>query len=293
MSLPAFQVSQPDPPPQTTEDKGQNATAFSISENQNGQGTNNSVVSDIRENSSSSTDNIGIDIPFQTEITPAELPDRVCTQCLEDNLVRAGVIDTFVKCQKCGEEFCLHGASKLDPQYCIHCCNDFKVVDVTEQAQRPIFNKDGNLIAVRQFKVRHITLSGLHWLFFNRAITSLTDVELEHAIEYHMSIYHGMIYEREARRVQKSHRNKGKQAGNENANSVQNPFEVTQDGVRFFTTTNQPKSKKVRTRSVKVSQSSTGVSGKKAPSPEALQALIQTLMKAGFSQEQILAMGKK
>jgi len=273
MSLPEFQVSQPDLPlvneqPQATEIENQNATAFSDSE----------------------------DIPLDTreQITPAELPDRICTQCLEDNLVRAGVIDTFVPCQKCGEEFCLHGVSKLDPQYCIHCCNDFKVVDVIEQNQRPIFNKDGALIAVRQFKVRHITLSGLHWLFFNRAITSLTDVELEHAIEYHMSIYHGMIYEREARRVQKSHRNKGKSAGNENANSVQNPFEVTQDGVRFFTTTNQPKSKKVRTRSVKVSQSSAGVSGKKATSPESLNAFIKTLMDAGFNQEQILvAMGKK
>jgi hypothetical protein len=285
--LPEFQISPPDPPPQD-EIKNQNATAFSGVENE--QSTNSNVVSNIRENGNLFADASEIDIPLKREITRAELPDRVCTQCLEDNLVRAGVIETFVPCQKCGEEFCIHGVSKLDPQYCIHCCNDFKIVDVIEQEQRPIYNKDGGLIAVRQFKVRHITLSGLHWLFFNRAIASLSDVELEHAIEYHMSIYHGMIYEREARRVQNTHRNKGKTAGNENRNLTQNPFEVTQDGVRLVTSTN-PNTKKVRTRSVKVSQSA--VSKSKVPNQDAINALVKTLMDAGLTQEQILAIGKK
>lgn len=276
---------------------GQNpvATAFSSSEDQNEQSTNSSVVSDIRKNSNSSVDNNGIDIPYQETITTAELPDKVCTQCLEDNLVRSGVIETFVKCQKCGEEFCQHGVSKLDPQYCIHCCNDFKIVDVIEQEQRPIYNKDGGLIAVRQFKVRHITLSGLHWLFFNRAIATLTDIELEHAIEYHMSIYHGMIYEREARRVKKSQRNRGKHASNEAApldGSVQNPFVVNQDGVQFTTVAQQAR-KKIRTRTVKVSQSSTTSTSKAAQSPEVIAGLIKTLLAAGFSKEQIAAMGKK
>lgn len=272
MSLPEFQVSQPEPPDQPPQDEieNKNATAFSAPQQF------------IEES-----------VPLE-QITTAELPDKVCTQCLEDNLIKKGIIETFTPCQKCGEEFCIHGVSKLDPQYCIHCCNDFKIVDVIEQEQRPIFNKDGALIAVRQFKVRHITLSGLHWLFFNRAITNLSDIELEHAIEYHQSIYHGMIYEREARRVQKAHRNKGKVAGNENHSITQNPFESTQDGVRFVTGTGTPTQKKVRTRTVKVSQSSTGIAGtKKGLSPEALQALVAELMKAGLSQEQILAIGKK
>ena len=272
--MPEFQVSPPDPQPQTTEDKDQNATAFS----EPFEFTKTGIEKTVEY----------IELDNRREITPAELPDRVCTQCLEDNLIRAGVIETFVPCQKCGELFCLHGASKLDPQYCIHCCNDFKIVDVIEQEQRPIYNKDGQLIAVRQFKVRHITLSGLHWLFFNRAITTLSDVELEHAIEYHMSIYHGMIYEREARRVQKSHRNKGKHAANET-----NPFETTGDGVQFVLSNRTVSAKKVRTRTVKVSQSATTGNGKKAQSQESISALIKTLMDAGFSQEQILAMGAK
>jgi hypothetical protein len=287
MPLPEFQVSQsPQDDNSATEQQQQNATAFS----------DPIVAPPISlENPVESLD---AQFDGREPITSAELPDRICTQCLEDNLIKAGVIETFVRCQKCSEEFCIHGVSKLDPQYCIHCCNDFKIVDVIETEQRPIYNKDGGLIAVRQFKVRHITLSGLHWLFFNRAITNLSDLELEHAIEYHMSIYHGMIYERETRRVQKSHRNKGKVAGNENTNLTQNPFELTQDGVRFVTTTGNPNTKnnkKVRTRTVKVSQSSTGVvgKGKAAPSPEQLQALIQTLMQAGFTEAQILSMGKK
>lgn len=276
-----FQLSpQPDSPDHSEPEKEQIATAFSITE----------TVNLTSEQAQALTEEVPFDA--RQEITRAELPDRVCTQCLEDNLVRAGVIETFVKCQQCGEEFCIHGVSKLDPQYCVHCCNDFKIVDVVESQQRPIFNKNGQQIAVRQFKVRHITLSGLHWLFFNRAITSLSDIELEHAIEYHMSIYHGMIYEREARRVAKAHRNKGKVAGNENRNLTQNPFEATQDGVTFSVDnsgTSSNRTKKVRTRTVKVSQSST----KPAQSPEALQALIATLMKAGFTQEQILAIGAK
>jgi hypothetical protein len=274
--LPEFQLSPPDEPPQNNVAENPVATAFSAPP----------VTLDQSP-----------DVPFDNRetITSAQLPDKVCTQCLEDNLIRSGVIETFVKCQKCGEEFCQHGVSKLDPQYCVHCCNDFKIVDVIEQEQRPIYNKDGGLIAVRQFKVRHITLSGLHWLFFNRAISSLSDIELEHAIEYHQSIYHGMIYEREARRVQKSQRNRGKHAANEASpldGSVQSPFVVNQDGVQFTTVAQQAR-KKVRTRTVKVSQSSTASASKAAQSPEAIAGLIKTLLAAGFTQEQILAMGKK
>lgn len=286
-------MSPPDPelPGQsnsaTGQDQDQAATAFSAPSQAMNNFVNGGVIGEQNP-----------DFNVQT-ITRDELPDRVCTQCLEDNLIRSGVIETFLKCQKCQEEFCQHGVSKLDPQYCVHCCNDFKVIDVVQAEQRSIFNTKGELIAVRQFKVRHITLSGLHWLFFNRAITNLTDVELEHAIEYHMAIYHGMIYERETRRVKKSQRNRGKHAANEAApldGSVQNPFVTTQDGVRFATVTDQARAaKKVRTRSVKVSQSATASSASKskAQSPEAIAALIKTLLDAGMSSEQIQLIGKK
>lgn len=278
-------MSLPEDEPPAGQDQDQTATAFSSF-------NNNPPQIELVSNSSKD-----IEFDNRTSITTAELPDKVCTHCLEDNLIRAGVIDTFVICQKCSEEFCLHGASKLDPQYCIHCCNDFKVVDVIEAEQRPIINAKGEITAVRQFKVRHITLSGLHWLFFNRAIATLSDVELEHAIEYHMSIYHGMIYEREARRVKKSQRNRGKHAINEVNpldGSISQPFVTTQDGVKFATVnSNGGKPKKVRTRTVKVSQSSTGSSNSKAPSQDKINELVRTLMAAGFSPDQIAAIGKK
>lgn len=241
------------------------------------------------------------DIPFDDRevISSAELPDKICTACLEENLIRSGVIEKFVTCQRCNEEFCIHGASKLDPQYCIHCCNDFKIIDVIESVQRPITNAKGEVTGVRQFRVRHITLSGLDWLFFNRAISSMSDLELAHAIEYHQSIYHGMIYEREVRRVQNSQRNKGKRAGNERNpidGSVANPFVNTPDGVRFTTVNENGKKKTLRTRSVKISQSGVSASSKapaKQMTPEAIQALVQQLMKAGLSPAQITALGKK
>lgn len=238
------------------------------------------------------------------EVKPEEvsLPDKICTHCLERNLVQAGIIDTFKSCSRCNEQFCQHGASKLDPQYCVHCCNDFKVVDAVETQQRPLLNAKGDVIGVRHFKVRHLTLSGMDWLFFNRAIATMSDVELEHAIEYHLSFYHGLIYEREARRVKRAQRNKGKTAGNETRDltgSTANPFVHTQDGVLFALDPDGANAKKkprtVKTRSVKVSQSS--INGEaKAAKPKAQQNvndLVAILLKAGMTQEQIMALGKK
>jgi hypothetical protein len=138
----------------------------------------------------------------------------------------------------------------------------------------------------------------MHWLFNQRAIATMSDVELDHAIEYHMSIYHGMIYEREARRVSNARRNKGKVAGNESQSMIGDNFVSTQDGVQFSPVANQA-SKKIRTRSVKVSQSSvaspnsTKGASTKAMSPEAIAALVSQLMKAGLSADQITALGKK
>lgn len=237
------------------------------------------------------------DVPLQEEIKESDLPDKICTPCLELNLIQEGVCDTFMKCNKCGEEFCPHGVSKLDPQYCIICCNDFKIIDIVEAVQRPIFNITGELLAVQKFKVRHITLSGKHWLLFNRQISSLSDIELDHAIEYHQAIYHGMIYEREGRFVKKIQRNKGKIAGNENASrtgSIVSPFIQTPDGVQFVTTSQkiQRTARVVRTKKVKVSASSAPEVGTASGSAK-VDALIQTLLKAGLTMEQITALGKK
>lgn len=244
----------------------------------------------------SGSDQGSTDVPLQEEIKESDLPDKICTPCLERNLIEPGVCETFLKCNKCGEEFCIHGVSKLDPQYCIQCCNNFKIVDVVETVQRPVFNLTGELLAVQKFKVRHITLSGKHWLFFNRQISSLTDVELDHAIEYHQSIYHGMIYEREGRFVKKIQRNKGKVAGNEQnslTGSVASPFIQTENGMQFVTTS-QKASKILKTRRARVSQSqAVTTSNNNVKAQAKVDDLIKTLLKAGMTMEQIAAIGKK
>jgi hypothetical protein len=228
------------------------------------------------------------------EESATKLPeDKLCTACMELNLTQAGVVEKFLECPTCNELFCEHAVSKLDPKYCIYCCNDFKVIDVNETIQREHKNDAGQITSVVRHTIRHLTLSGLHWLFYNRAINSLQDVELEHAIEYHRGILNGMLFEREARRTANAHRNKGKVAGNENRSliesTVANPIIQTGEGAKFVTTSARKTT--TRTKSVKnISASGVSASQKQAV---ALVDALKTLMQAGMSQEQIAALAKK
>lgn len=233
-----------------------------------------------------------VDIPLpQEEVKRADLPDKICTSCLELNLIQAGVIDKWVRCKTCNDYFCIHGASKLDPQNCIHCCNDFKIIDVVETEAREIRNSEGLLIGTRNHRVRHITLSGLDWLFYNRRINDLTDVELEHAIEYHQSIFNGMMYEREARRIKHFQRNKGKVAGNEQISLLSS----TQDGVVItLDTASESYTKKTASSVTKVRRTRTVKTASSAQkSEQALNEILKGLVKQGLSKDQIMSLLKK
>lgn len=219
---------------------------------------------------------------IQTQVLPQ---DKLCTPCLEQNLIEKLEDDNFKVCPTCQELFCIHSASKLDPQYCVFCNNDFQLSDVSEIVTRSVHDENGRITSSKTFRIRHLGLSGEHWLFYNRAITSLNDIELDCAIEYHRGIQNGMLQEREARRTQKAHRNKGKIAGNESASLIEgtaaNPLIQTQDGAVFAMSSTTTRSR--RTRTVKTSTKKTD------PMSQAM-ANIQMLLKQGYSQDQIMEM---
>lgn len=232
-----------------------------------------------------------------TEITEIhtqsqELPEhKLCTPCMEENLISAGIADSFKKCPTCNELFCLHSVSRIDPQYCIHCCNDFRLADTQETFKRETRNDEGKITSVKSFRVRHLGLSGQHWMFYNRAITSLSDLELEAAIEYHYGIRNGMLQERDARRTANAHRNKGKTAGNEETSLLEgtaaNPLIQTPDGAVFAMSSTVTR----RVRTIKTSNSATT----KPKQDTGIPAALQLLLDKGFTEDQILAMvgGKK
>jgi hypothetical protein len=218
-------------------------------------------------------------------------PDKVCTSCLELNLTTEGMVDTFRECAMCGELYCVHGASNLDPQHCVYCCNDFRVIDVEESVLREVHNARGEVTSQKSYRIRHITLSGNHWLFHNRAISSLTDIELDHAIEYHRSILNGMLSEREARRVAHVNRNKGKVAGNEQRSllegTAQSPLVQTGGGARATFPTSSSTVRRVKT----VRTTSSGDSVEAAEKKQAnITAALAQLLKSGLTAEQIAAM---
>ena len=231
--------------------------------------------------------------PQQVEVAIAtsELPDKVCTPCLESNLIKAGVVDKFQLCPTCTDLFCIHGASNIDPKCCIHCCNDFKVVDVEESIVRETHDDSGVVTSSKHYRVRRITLSGYHWLFYNRKISEMTDAELDHAIEYHHAIFNGMLAERDARRVAHFQRNRGKRAGNESRSLLEgtaaDPLIQTGEGAKFKVS--RTTTRTTRTRTIKTMQSGTPEDNARAIA----EAALQQLLKAGMSKAQIESLFKK
>jgi hypothetical protein len=269
-----------DPSPQIELDSANLADQnFSLSQTSNDVPTNLETESHIRTEIT--------EIQTQSQIFPE---DKLCTPCLEQNLIECGIADTFKTCPTCGELFCSHAVSRIDPQYCVYCCNDFQLSSTDQTVIREVRNEDGKITSAKSFRVRHLGLSGQHWLFYNRAITSLSDLELDCAIEYHFGIRNGMIQEREARRTARAHRNQGKVAGNEEKSLIEgsaaDPIIITPGGARIALSSSS--SRKART----VKNGGASSKGDVNAGEMAAKAL-KILLASGLSEEQILGLGKK
>jgi len=228
------------------------------------------------------------DIPQRLETEVCEIHHKplplhkLCNECMEANLLQEGVVETFRDCPTCGESFCPHAVSHLDPKYCIFCCNDFQFTSTDETITREVKDEDGSITSKKSFRVRHMTLGGDHYLLYNRAITVMSNVELECGIEYHRGILNGMIREREDRRIAYAHRNKGKTAGNENAPIL----DMDANGAARFTLSSAPLK---RTRTLKVKAVADSEEKKKAKAA----LLIQQLIDRGMTPERFAQLMRK
>lgn len=196
-------------------------------------------------------------------VTPNLFP-TICIKCKEQNLIQKAHI---VLCSRCNTYFCIHFASSIDPSFCADCCHAVEMMEQTVYKKSEHYNEDKDKVYTKTSKARQIQFSGLDWLFFQRRIEQITDLELELAIEYHRGLYNFMMFERDKRRAEHAHRNAGKKL----------IIPTSNQNVVTSTTT---KVKKTRTI--------------KSLSPEAkvaaLKTIIENLMKQGKTQAEIMSL---
>jgi hypothetical protein len=116
-------------------------------------------------------------------------------------------------------------------------------------------------------RAREIQISGLDWLFAQRKIVELSDLELDLSIEYHRNILSLMCTEQEQRRTAKMHRYAG----------VKIHLAPSVTDVNHTTTTTV---KKTRTVS-------------KTKAQEQIAALLKNMAAKGMTMDKIAAMLRK
>ncbi|SRR6266567_101266 len=144
-----------------------------------------------------------------TEAEPPETPhltSTVCDCCLELNLTHPAQIIT---CEHCEQAFCFHFASSIDARYCVNCMSDLTVTKQTITKEYIHRDEQEHITSVYRRRAREVKIGGLSWLFAQRKIVDLSDVELDMNIEYHRNLLVLLIDEQERRRTARMHRYAG------------------------------------------------------------------------------------
>jgi hypothetical protein len=99
-----------------------------------------------------------------------------------------------INCTRCDKPFCDKCASRTDPQFCRMCLTDFQVVQTNQLyngvEEILIIDPSGerpDTIARIPYKTRfkQIKLMGTDWLFYETAISAMSDSQLEVALQWH------------------------------------------------------------------------------------------------------------
>ncbi len=189
-------------------------------------------------------------------------PNSVCPTCLASNLFTEIKI---ARCVKCSKLYCSHFASTIDPHYCVECLSDITLFKETVTKEYERTDEDGNVTSTYKKHAKRVRLEGLNWLFAQRKIVSLSDDELELAVEYHREILSGMLDERETRKNAFMHRFAG----------VNMPAPKKEGGTEASTTVK-------KTKTIKSTKENANVS-----------AILKSMMAAGMTPAQILALMSK
>lgn len=205
-----------------------------------------------------------------TDTTPEELQPLdqiVCDECFEKNVIE----DVHIQeCSTCGELYCRHHASIVDPAHCAQCIHEVTMDEAIIHKTETTIHDNGEITS-RTRKARQIKLGGLHWLFVQRKIKDLSDIELSLAIEYHYALFSALNYERDKRRAENFHRNAGRQ--------FKVPTSSTSAAVSVTTTS---EIKKTRVRKTTVSKPDNAAAN--------MAAAFQALVASGMTPEQIRSM---
>lgn len=143
-----------------------------------------------------------ITVEDAVEAETPHLTSLVCAPCLKLNLLTKSAIS----CARCGNAFCLHFASTVDAQYCVNCMSDISITKQVITKSYEHTNPETGAHTFYRRRAREIKIEGLDWLFAQRKIAELSDVELDLSIEYHRNIEQLMIAEQERRRNVRMHR---------------------------------------------------------------------------------------
>ena len=204
---------------------------------------------------------LGVSQEIAPEDQEPHIAQCVCSLCLELNLTTKAIVE---KCGRCGQAFCYHFQSAIDSQYCVNCMSD---VSVTKSVITKTYTHTSPETGEQSFyrrRAREIKIDGLSWLFAQRKIVELSDVELDMAIEYHRNVYSLMMDESERRRNDKMHR------------YANTPFKIPTPTTTKVTDSTQTTVKKSRTTS-------------KTKAGETVAALLASMMAKGMTMDQILA----
>ena len=145
------------------------------------------------------------DPTITVEIETNEYSASVCDECFEKNLIENVSIQS---CSRCKNPFCLHFSSKIDPSFCVSCMSDLTVEKSVVTKTYEHVSEDGTLSTTSR-RARQIKISGLDWLFAQRKIATLTDVESDMAIEYHRGMLTLHLTDNERRKNERIHRYAG------------------------------------------------------------------------------------
>jgi hypothetical protein len=191
---------------------------------------------------------------------------HVCIACGENNLIEPIYIQ---RCLDCEQLYCHHNASIIDANRCISCLDDVSVTITDIKTEKIITTQSGSTYTKSQ-KAKQIKLGGMHWLFAQRKIDSLTDDQCELAIQYHRAYLNRMLAEREIRQHKNYHRNQGKVF---KLSQAESPFSET-------VTTSQTTTKKTKTI-------------KAVSKNKAILDMTSKMAAMGLSVEQMIALGNK
>lgn len=145
------------------------------------------------------------DVASDLGVVPPEthLTSTVCDDCLSLNLTTKVQVIT---CERCGQPFCYHFTSNIDTRYCVNCMSN---VSVTKQViSKEYIHRDENekVTSVYRRNAREIKIDGTDWLFMQRKIHDMSDLEVDLSVEFHRNALMLLINEQELRRNAKMHR---------------------------------------------------------------------------------------